>query len=385
MIPTRHVFFLAALSFALYRPLHALAAPLPTVSGVDWVETSYEDVERDLIEQFSKDVSRLEELSSDLTVFAVRVNGNVPQDYYRVLKGRIEGVLLRSAKIVLKDCARCDAAVVERTSDTDLTYYSLTDDPKFRQSVARELGTDNLLFIEENYSRSELRLQVRLISAQSGALLWTKEYTSSALAQRLNKAVDEMPAAGASHANKETSLLGGIAFRASFTPGFSYFPTINGGRGSEMIAYPTIGVSLGERFDSGYKEFGFGMYLSFDMTEGRGARVGKPAPFFLQMGPHFKYVFNPYNVTSARWIADFEFGALVSQGLTTAYLGAGPEIRMINRFSIGLIPALILRARAKSPDIKVKDEQGREIPIDAGKDEGEIGGLALLLRANITW
>jgi len=127
------------------------------------------------------------------------------------------------------------------------------------------------------------------------------------------------------------------------------------------------------------------LFLSFDMTEGKGARVGEPAPFFMQMGPHFKYVFNPYNVTSARWIADFEFGALISQGVTTAYLAAGPEIRMVNRFSIALLPALILNAKAKNPDVKVKDETGREIPIETGKDEGTIGGLALLIRANITW
>ncbi len=364
----------------------ANAAKPPTVEGVDWIEAAYEDVERDLLEQFAKDLPRLEELAPQVTIFSVRANGQVPQDYYRVLRGRIESILLRSAKLVVKDCVRCDAGTIEREANGDVSYYSMADDANFRKTVAKEIGTNQFLLVEENYNQAELRLQVRLIHAENGAVLWTKDYSSIAMAQRLNKAVEDGPVnSSSSYASRERSLIGEIAFRAAFTPGFSYFPTVNTGRGSELMAYPSLGITLGERFDSGYKEFGFGLFLSFDMTEGKGARVGEPAPFFMQMGPHFKYVFNPYNVTSARWIADFEFGALISQGVTTAYLAAGPEIRMVNRFSIALLPALILNAKAKNPDVKVKDETGREIPIETGKDEGTIGGLALLIRANITW
>lgn len=362
----------------------AAAATPPAVPGVDWIETTYEDVERDLLEQFAKDLPRLEELAPKLTLFSVRANGSVPMDYYRVLQGRIEGILLRSAKIVLKDCARCDAGTIERGAEGDVSYFPMSQDVSFRRTVAKEIGTNHFLLVEQNYNQAEMRLQVRLIDAESGAIQWTKDYSSSAMAQRLNKAIEEVPL-GSSYASRERALIGEIAFKAAFSPGFSYFPTINTGRGSELMAYPSLGITLGERFDSGFKEFGFGLFLAFDMSEGKGARVGKPAPFFMQMGPHFKYIFNPYNVTSARWIADFEFGALISQGVTTAYLAAGPEVRMINRFSIAVLPAFILNARAKNPDVKVKDDTGRDIPIETGKDEGTIGGMALLVRANITW
>lgn len=361
------------------------AARPPSVKGVQWVEVGYEDIERDLLDQFANDLPRLAELAPQVAVFSVRAKGGLPQGYYRVLRGRIERTLLASPKIVVKDCARCDAGVIESAADGELLYFPVTEDVDYRRKVARDIGTDHLLFVEQNYHPTELRLNVRLINAQSGAVEWTKEYTSMRIAEKLNKASEDKPG-GASLATRERAVIGEIAFRATLMAGFGYFPTIDTGQGSELMAYPSLGVSLGERFDNGYKEFGFGLGLAFDMSEGEGAKIGKPAPFFLQMGPHFKYVFNPYNVTSARWIATFEFGAIISQGITTAYLGAGPEIRMVNRFSIGLMPALILNAKVKTPEFKVKDETGREIPIDTGADDGsKFGGLALMFRANMNW
>lgn len=353
----------------------------PSQPNVEWFRVPFEKAEAELLGLFERDVSRLEEQIDSIAVYSVKANGGLPPQYYRTLRGKLERVLLTSKKLQIKECSSCDEARLVRKQSGELRYESSSTEKTTLREVGNSVGASTLLMASLDYSPEDLKLRVKAVDAATSNLRWSKEYSTA----DVTKTTENINGAGTGQLGHFDSLsrvlIGEIALTTVLSPGAVLLPTIDNGSGSELISVPSFDLSLGEKFDLGKKSFGF---LFGGMINPKKVPVtGLPLPFVMRGAGVLKYFFNPYNVTTARYSFHVEAGAFFSPGMTTGYVGLGPEVSLIQRFSMSVTPMYILPT-------SVADAQSiMEMPDGSMKsgnaDLGKFGGFALSMKVNINW
>lgn len=348
------------------------------------MRVSFDQAENEVLALFQRDLPKIEELSKELTVYEARTSGKLPTDYRRNLRSKLERVLLTSKNLSVKQCMACEEARVYRDEHGDIKYESYSSDRSRPAKVASELGVPHLLYTEMAYTPEDLQLRVRLVDATTGRLLWTREY-STADVIKTREALRDADSGDISHGDALGNvLIGEVAFTMVLSPGIGVLPTVDNGGGSGMASYPSVDLFMGEKFDRGRKVFGFLLGGAFNMGGSGSSTGGTPLAWALRVAPRFRYVFNPYNVTTARYSIASELGAFIGTGVTTGYFGIGPEMAMVKRFSMSLTPIYILKGSVAQA---ANFTQGNDGHFNSSGDTeaGKFGGLGVLMKASINW
>jgi hypothetical protein len=344
---------------------------------------SFDQAENEVLGRFQQDIPRIESITNKVAIYEVTVSGTLPDNYSDTLRSKLGRLILTSNRLRLIDCPQCQVARLVKDEKGELRYESTSEEKGRPGKMASEVGVKELLYAELNYSSSDVTLRIRVVSASDQEILWTGEYSTSGLVRDRGKLVNkeynyEVLTNGDSLSQM---IIGEIAFSMVFSPGVLWIPTIDEGSGSQRLFYPSIDIVIGEKFDSGYKRFGFLFGAAANAAEGAG--IGRALPFVIRVAPQFRYTFNPYNTSFARISIAGEMGGLISTGLATAYVGFGPEVTMVKRFSVSLTPMYMLPTTVKGGRILVAGEQG--LTSQAQPDQGKFGGFALLLKGSMNW
>ncbi len=372
------------------RSVEAVPAPVtsrvnsapPYEPGVEWLRVTFEKAENEVVSLFGRDIPKLEQIATDLVLYEVRLTGALPEGYEKSLRNKLERILLTSKTLRLKDCPSCEQSRLIREADGRLRYEEQNSDPVRPYRLASELGAKHLLFIEVSYTPEDFQLRARLVESSRKEVSWAAEYsTSDVVASR-----EQLVNSGSNSLEQSDALsrvlIGEIAFTTVLAPGVLYMPSINTGSGTSPLFYPSVDLLIGERYDRGRKRFGFIFGAAVNMATG--PIRGKPLPFAIRVAPQFRYMFNPYNISSARYSISGELGTVISAGVVTAYIGVGPELTMMQRFSVSLTPMYILPAQVAGSQVLTQQPDGtfQNAP---GSDIGKLGGLALMAKGNINW
>ncbi len=357
----------------------------PVLDGEEWLRVPFDKAENEVLELFNRDVPKLEDIAQDLAIYEVRASGRLPQDYRRNLRAKMERVLLNSKRLKLKPCSTCEEARVYRDEKGDVKYESSSSDLSRPAKVASEVGVGHLIYAEISYTPEDLQMRVRMVEASTGQLRWAQDY-STADVVKTRENISDSNSNQLGHGDSLSHvMIGEIAFTTVLSPGVGMFPVVDTGTGSGMAAYPSFDLFIGEKFDRGRKVFGFLIGGAFTMGSSEGEKKGgKPLPWALRLAPRFRYVFNPYNMSTARYSVAVEVGGFISAGLTTAYVGLGPEISMINRFSVSLTPVYIFPSTVTGTQVFNETNNGM-FSSSGSKGDGTFGGLGALVKASINW
>jgi hypothetical protein len=147
-----------------------------------------------------------------------------------------------------------------------------------------------------------------------------------------------------------------------------------------MTFMPAADIVIGETFDHGYKRFG--LEVSGAFNAGASPDTGKPLPFALLIGPQYRYTFNPYNVSQAKYSLFGGAGGFISSGLTSGYISLGLEMTMIRKFSVSLAPMYIFPVSVNGPQILGQSPDGT-IQNQPGAKIGNFGGVGIAARVNM--
>lgn len=361
--------------------------PPPLPEDSEWLRVPFEKAENEVLDLLKRDLSKLEDAAQEVSVYEIKTSGRLPQDYRRDLRAKIERTLLHSKRLKIKQCTACEQARVYRDEKGEVKYESSSTDLSRPAKLASEIGVDHFLYAEMSYTPEDLQLRVRLVEPTSGQIRWTKDY-STADVVKTREGMNDADSDELGHRDSLARvLLGEIAFTTVLSPGVGILPTIDNGSGASMTAYPSFDLFIGEKFDRGRKVFGFllGGTFTIGNTGGMEENNGsKPLPWALRMAPRFRYVFNPYSMTTARFSIAGEVGGLISTGLATAYVGLGPEIAMINRFSVSLTPLYIFPGTVTGTQVFTQSPDGGFSEAGA-KASGKFGGAGILFKASINW
>ncbi|MGZ3687702.1 MAG: hypothetical protein ACXVBW_05350 [Bdellovibrionota bacterium] len=330
---------------------------------------------------FQRDLSKLEENVTALAIYEVKTTGRLPPAYHQSVKNKLERVLLTSKKLGLKDCRNCQEARLIKTEDGQVRYEAYSTDNVRMAKIANDIGAGTLLFAEESYTPEDLQLRVRAVSAESGKLEWSKEYSTADVTKTREGLNDAGPDELGHRDALANVVIGEIAFTFELSPGMDFLPSIDGGGGYSLTTMPALDLFIGEKFDRGRKAFGF--LLGAALNPGIAPASGTPLTFIAKIAPQFRYCFNPTNVTTARWSLLSELGAMIAPGMATAYAGIGPEITMIRRFSIGVSPIYILPANVASSSNLTQGSDGSFTP--STSSVGKFGGFGILTRVSVTF
>lgn len=363
--------------------LSAKGTEPPKMGDVEWLRISFEKAENEVLALFARDLPKIEKVTTELAIYEVRASGQLPPDYTKGFRSKLERILLTSKVLRLKDCPSCDESRLIREEDGQLRYETHNSDPQRPYRIATQIGVGHLLYAELNYTPEDLQLRVRLVDTTLKQIQWTSEYSTADVVKTRERVVTGETEDTLAHGDSLSRvIIGEIAFTTVVAPGVLYLPSINSGAGSSPLFYPAADLFIGEKYDRGRKRFGFLFGAAINM--GKGSSTGKPLPFLIRIAPQFRYTFNPYNVSSARYSVSGELGALFSAGMVTAYVGIGPEITMMERFSVSLTPMYIIPASVagalvlnQRPDGSFENVPGAEI--------GKFGGFAMMVKGNINW
>lgn len=352
-------------------------------AGIEWVEVEYDEAENEMVRLFMNDLGPLEEIGGRVVLYQVRATGQLPAGHHKVLRSKLEQVLLNSKKLTLVDCGTCDQSRLERDDTGKMRFHSRYSSVDEQKKIADELKVDKFIIAELKYRPEEMSLRLRMVRPQDQAVLWQEEYSSQDVVQGRKKFSLEK-GAGVKGENLSRLVIGQIAFGATVNLGVTYLPAIQKPNGVDpgRSGYPTVGIAIGEHFDQMSKYFGLGIEAMVNFGDNLpGAEV---LPWALKLGPQFKYTFNPFEMSNPRWIAGVDFGALISPGITTGYIAVGPELKMINRFSVAFQPMYILSADAKEAQVI---NQQDDLSFASGESDvkGKFGGLGLMMKVNIYW
>lgn len=356
----------------------------PSSDDSEWLRVPFDKAENEVLELFQRDLPKLEDKAQEVAVFEAKASGRLPQDYRRNFRAKLERTLLTSKQLKIKQCQTCEQARVYRDEKGEVKYESSSSDLSRPAKIASEIGVDHFLYAEMSYTPEDLQMRVRMVDASTGQLRWAKDYSTADVVKTRESLNDADPDELGHRDSLARVLIGEIAFTTVLSPGVGLLPTIDSGAGGGMTAYPSFDLFIGEKFDRGRKVFGFLIGGAFTMGETNGGSGGKPLPWALRLAPRFKYVFNPYNMTTARYAIAGEVGGFISTGLATAYVGFGPEMVMINRFSVSLTPLYILPGNVTGTQVFNEGANGG-FTSAGSSDSGKFGGLGFLMKASINW
>jgi hypothetical protein len=353
----------------------------PIIQGVEWVRVSYDKAENEVLTLFQRDLPKLEEFSSSLAIYEVRTSGQLPSDYHRNFKSKLERVFLTSKRIKLKQCLTCEESRLIKTEDGKVRYEAFSNDLTRPAKIANEIGVDHIVYSDLIYSAEDLQLRVKMVHPSTGQILWSKEYSTADVVKSRENWNDSDPEELSHRDSLSRVMIGEIAFTTVLSTGISYIPTINQGNGTQLLPGPSVDLFIGERYDRGRKLFGF--QFGGIATALSGAERGTPLPWAVKVGPKAGWIFNPYNVSTGRWGLMTELGGLIGPGMTTGYLSIGPELKMINRFSVSILPMYILPTQAKDSEILVQNNDGSFS--SSSSDAGKFGGFGFISKVSIHW
>lgn len=354
----------------------------PAVEGVEWMKVPFEKAENELLRLLKEDLPKLEEKAMVVSVYQVTASGNLPNEYQKNFKTKMERVLLASRKLKIKPCTGCGESRLIKSESGEIRYESQSTDVDRMSKVGSQLGVDHMFMGEVTYTPEDLQMRVRMIRVPSGELEWSKEY-STADVIKSNESLDEAGRGDLGHQDSLSRvMIGEVALTISLSPGLLLLPTVDSGSGSEYTIAPNVDLFIGEHFDRMRKLFGFqigGMFNLFPIAD-----HSTPVPWAVRTGPKFGYCFNPYNVTTARFSVTAEFGGLLSTGYVSGYFGAGPEVSMIRRFSVSVIPIYIIPRSVAGSETLIQQSGGGFT--SSGKDSvGKLGGLGGVVKVNFNW
>lgn len=373
------LYMLVAIGLLTITVLAKAAAPQEKALHI-----TFDQAENEVLGMFRQDLPRLEGLTSKFSIFEVTATGTLPNNYIASLKSKLERVTLTSNKLRVIDCPQCQVSRLVKDAEGKLRYEVISEEPGRAGRLAKQIGVEDLLYADVNYTSSDLRLRVRLVKADNGELLFSREYSTADLVKRRDNLIKKEY--GIEDVGQGDSLsrmlIGEIAFTVAFSPGTMLLPTIDDGKGSSRMFYPSIDILIGEKFDGGHKRFGFLFGAAVNAAEQ--AEVGKLLPYAIRFAPQYRYTFNPYDTSFARYSILTEMGGLLSAGMVTAYAGFGPEVTIVRRFSLSLMPMYILPANVKGVQI-VNATEGKPDATVTTPDQGRFGGFAILLKGTMNW
>jgi hypothetical protein len=358
----------------------------PKSKTIDWVRVPYEKAEDEVLALFHRDVPKIEDLASEVAIYEVRTNGKYPAEHYRRLRSKLEKVLLSSKKMKIKQCVACEESRLFRTETGELKFEAFSTEVGRPAKIASELGVDRLVYSEITYTPEDVILRIRVVQPSNGQLLWTKEYSAADVTKSRENWNDADPDELGNRDSLSRVILGEIAFTIALSPGFQMTPTIDRGRGSELLGMPSMDLFVGEKFDRGRRAFGFifgGAVYTGDTERPDNTMKGRPLGALFKAAPRFTYVFNPYNVATAKYSLSLEAGGVFGDTVGTAYVGLSPEIKMINRYSISVTPMYFFQTTAKEPTTTAPSQLGGGTV--GGGTIGKWGGLALLFKLGMQW
>lgn len=357
----------------------------PSSDDVEWLRVPFHQAEDQVLELFQRDLPKLEDKAREVAVFETKVSGSLPSDYRRHFRAKLERTLLTSKQLKIKQCQNCEQARIYRDEKGEVKYESSSSDLSRPAKIASEIGVDHFLYAEINYTPEDLQMRVRMVNASTGELRWAKDY-STADVVKTRENLNDADADELGHRDSLARvLIGEVAFTTVLSPGFGILPTIDKGNGTGVTGYPSVDLFLGEKFDRGRKVFGFLIGGTFTVGEADEKSRKEPLPWALRVAPRFKYVFNPYNIVTARYSIAGEIGGFISSGLATAYVGLGPEIAMIKRFSVSLTPIYIFPASIKGTQVFNQSSDGSFASAGTPDSSGRFGGFGVLMKANLNW
>lgn len=344
---------------------------------------SFEQAENEVLMQFRQELPRLQAKTKKIAIYEVTATGALPPGFTDSFRNKLERVILNGQSVQIIHCPQCQTSRLVKDSEGKLRYESMSEEVGRVAKIASELGVQDVLYADVSSSAEDLNLKVRLVSASDQQIHWSGEYSTAQMVSQKQKLVQrefgtEEIGTGDS---LNRMLIGEIAFTMALSPGIMMVPTIDEGRGNERLFYPSVDLFIGEKFDQGHKRFGFLFGGAFSAIEGETA--GKPAPYLIRVAPQFRYTFNPHNTTTARWSVVTEAGGMISSGLATFYASAGPEIMMVRRFSVSVMPMYILPTNVKGGTRIV--QQNGNTTTNAGNDQGRFGGMGVLFKGTWTW
>jgi hypothetical protein len=240
------------------------------------------------------------------------------------------------------------------------------------------------LFAEIIYTPEDLRLRVRIVSYPDGEERWIREVSTAEVLGATEKVRERGEESLDSDDSLSHVLLGEIAFTTVIGTGIAFLPSVNKGGGSSGMLYPAVDLFIGEKYDRGRKRFGFLIGANVNMMQGDTLQGSSPLPFGIRIAPQFRYTFNPYNISSARWSLSGEVGGFLSSGLVTGYFGLGFEVAMMQRFSISVTPMYILPANVSSGTVQIQQPDGSFQP-GGSNAIGTYGGFGTVAEVKINW
>jgi hypothetical protein len=354
-----------------------LTSTPPTSSAVSWESISFEEAETALLTSFKKDAGTLRERVSDLVILDVRVKGEgLPPTYRSLLKGKIEQILVESEGVTVRDCAGCMLGRFKRDAQGNWSY----ENGAMNLAPVEAAGASHAMIVEADYTPENLEMRFRVVQAKSSAIIWSKAYSTTEEARKADALAHGEDPDGSKLGQR---LIGEIAFTTVFAGGVAFMPGISsGGFTADMLPYPQVSILFGEKFDRGSKLFGIKLG-GMVMVPNAAAGTTLPPMFYVTASPAFKLTFNPWERRGPRWSMDFEVGALVSGNVATAYGAVGIEMLMMERFSVSVMPMLIIPGSVGGTEAMVPD--GDSFTRVAGESPGRVGGFGLSAFLKFNW
>lgn len=382
-------FRVAVLVLLIGIPLSA--APTPAKAPVPvkeerakLIHMPFEKAETEVLSRFRQDLAVLEKSVNKIAVYQVAATGRLPSDYSQSLRQKIEEIILTSKQIQLIDCSKCQVSRLVKDDEGNLRYEAFSEEPGRPAKIASELGVDYLLYVDMNYTQSDLALRTRAVRVASGEVAWTNEYSAASTLQ------DRERIAAKEYGLEQTTggdsvshiIIGEIAFSVVLSPGIAWLPTIESNYYSSRAMYPSVDFLIGEKYDNGHKRFGF--LFGAIVKAAEDTAYEKQLPWAIRIAPQFRYTFNPYNTSSARVSILSELGGFVSDRLATAYISVGPEMMMVKRFSLALMPMFILPVSMGGDKVVVEKDDGT-FDTTSSSSADRFGGFGVLLKGSMNW
>jgi len=358
----------------------------PSDPSIKWIRVSYQKAEDEVLALLQKDLAHIEKVSTKVAVYQIKMNHLIPVHHKITLRSKIERILLSSEKITLKECTECEKAVIQQNSQGQLQYETLAS-RKDGATVANDVGAEQLINVSLEYSPEILALNIRISDPQDGEILLTRTYTTQNVIQNDGSNSSFGDGIGRDDSLQEV-VIGQIAFAVSLGFGFSFLPTTDLGAGTRLVGYPGIELFLGERFNRSHSLFGFFLKgyaaISSETDRDDDGNVRHQLPFVASFGTRYRYTFNPYTTTRPRWGVRMEGGMMLSAGVTTGYLGVGPEVGLIRRFSVAVMPMYIIKTTVKTLPAIATNLAGQTKNFE-GQSIGKFGGFGVGLNVNLNW
>jgi hypothetical protein len=360
----------------------------PAIQDVDWIKVPFDQAENEVLALLKQDLPKIRKKAQRITIIGVRLRGAIPKGESITAREKIERVFLSDTQFEVKDCKACTEAKLIRGEDGQLRYEALSiEDSRVKEKLLA-LGTDGVLEAELAYHPEDLKVLIKIVHPETHELLFSKQYSTADIIktrQNLDESAGlDTPYDVLTHRDAFSRvIIGEIAFTPVLSAGMSYYPSVDNGKGSALTSMPSVDLFMGEKFDRGRRVFGF--QIGAAMNLGTKPEAGTPLPFIIHVAPKFKWVINPYNVTTAKWAITGELGGIIATGYSSGYLGIGPEMVMIKRFSVSLTPMYILKREAAPEQTLVEGDNGTVINAGTNGSAGEMGGFAIAAKVNINW